>query len=273
MTLPSLLTRLLPLAGVALWMSGCFPLTDAPADEQKDPHFLAGKSRLSSMDYDGAIAAFENALISNPKSAAAHFELALLYEEKKADYAAAIYHFDRHLELRPESNMAETVKQHILACKLELAKTVPFALVNRQVQDELRHLYVTNSFLHDQVEQLKAQLVDQVTAFSNRLAQALQVAAQSQPQPQTQVQTQPFRSAETDRRAPVVDKPPSSTTAHSSSRPVALPRTHVVKPGETLAGIAKRYNIKLSSLQSANRYVEARRLRAGQVLNIPAGRD
>src|SRR5947208_3003657 len=135
MTLSSVLTRLLTLAWLAVWMSGCGPVSDGPTDEEKDPHFLSGKSRLSSMDYDGAIAAFENALISNPKSASAHFELALLYEEKKTDYAAAIYHFERHLELRPESNMAETVKQHVLACKLELAKTVPFALVNRQVQD------------------------------------------------------------------------------------------------------------------------------------------
>src|SRR5512140_3962285 len=105
MSLSSAFIRLLMLALLAVGASGCFPLADGPTEEEKDPHYLAGKSRLSGMDYDGAIAAFENALISNPKSAAAHFELALLYEEKKNDYAAAIYHYQRHLELRPESNM------------------------------------------------------------------------------------------------------------------------------------------------------------------------
>ena len=32
--------------------------------------------------------------------------------------------------------MAETVKQHVFSCTLELAKKVPFALVSLQVQDE-----------------------------------------------------------------------------------------------------------------------------------------
>ena len=53
------------------------------------------------MDFDGAVAAFENALLSNPKSAAAHLELGLLYEENKSNYAAAIYHYEKHLELGP----------------------------------------------------------------------------------------------------------------------------------------------------------------------------
>src|SRR4051812_8136937 len=124
MTLFSFLRRLLILAPLALGLSGCIPGADGPVDEEKDPYFLAGKSRLSSMEYDSAAVAFENALLSNPKSASAHLELGLLYEEKKANYAAAIYHYQKHLELRPESNMADTVKLHIYSCTLELAKTV-----------------------------------------------------------------------------------------------------------------------------------------------------
>ena len=122
------------------------------------------------MNYDGAIAAFENALLSNPKSASAHLELGLLYEEKKANYAAAIYHYQKHLELRPESNMAETVKQHVFSCRLEMAKTVSFLLVSRQVQDEMRRLTATNALLHDQISLLKTQLVDQAAVYNNKLA-------------------------------------------------------------------------------------------------------
>src|SRR5438105_15889890 len=121
MTVCGVLIRLLWVASLALGLSSCSPWGEGPTDEEKDPHFLTGKSRMGSMDYDGAINAFENALISNPKSAAAHFELGLLYEEKKSNPAAAIYHFEKHLELRPESNMAETVRQHEMNCKLELA--------------------------------------------------------------------------------------------------------------------------------------------------------
>jgi LysM repeat protein len=270
MSLFSVPWRVLLVALLVLGASGCNPLTDGPTDEEKDPHYLAGKNRLSGMDYDGAIAAFENALISNPKSAAAHFELGVLYEEKKNDYAAAIYHFDRHLQVRPESNMAETVKQHVLACKLELAKTVPFALVNRQVQDELRRLYAGSATLHDQVELLKAQLVEQSNACSNRLAQITQAAALTQLQAQAQSLPPASPPAESERHSGPTDRLTTPPASHSSPRP-ASPKSHVVKPGETLASLARRYNVKLSALQNANPSVDARRLKAGQILNLPAG--
>jgi LysM repeat protein len=269
MSLSSALERVLMLALLAVGVSGCFPLADGPADEEKDPHFLAGKSRLSGMDFDGAINAFENALVANPKSAAAHFELGYLYEEKKSDYAAAIYHFQRHLELRPDSSMAETVKQHILACKLELAKTVPFALVNRQVQDELRKLYASNAALHELVEQLKQKNVDTELAWSNRLATVLAAQAAAQ----VPVATQAAVDHEPERRVPVPEKVNSSGGLHSSSRLTSVPKTHIVKSGETLASVARRYNVKLTALESANPGIDPRKLKAGQTLYIPAPKN
>src|SRR5882672_3683534 len=82
---------------LCLSMGGCLPSGRNPLDEQKEPHFLTGKSRVASMDYKGAVEAFEKALEVNPRSASAHFELGLLYEKNEMDYAAAIYHFDRFL--------------------------------------------------------------------------------------------------------------------------------------------------------------------------------
>ncbi len=241
---------------------------DTPVEEEKDPHYLAGKNHLNGMDYDGAIGAFEDALMANPKSAAAHLELGLLYEEKRSDYAAAIYHFERHLSLKPDSNMAETVKQRIYTCKLELAKTVSFALVSRQVQDEIRRLSVTNAALYEQVALLKTQLVEQATFYSNKLALAVQAAAPA-PVPSTQAS---FHDSE--RRTPTVERSSPPPTARATpSRPAATatptPRLHVVKQGETLATISKKYNIKLSTLQNINPSVDSRKLKAGQVLNLP----
>ena len=54
------------------------------------------------MDYQGAIQAFEESLEANPHSAAAHFELGWLYDEKESDPAAAIYHYQQYLKLSPE---------------------------------------------------------------------------------------------------------------------------------------------------------------------------
>ena len=45
--------------------------------------------------------------------------------------------------------------------------------------------------------------------------------------------------------------------------------THRVRRGETLSHIAKRYNISVAALQSANDDISPRRLRAGQELRVP----
>jgi len=113
-------TALLLLAGCVL--GGCVP--PAPGDEEKEPYFLAGKGRVSAMDFTGAIQSFEKALEVNPKSAPAHFELGLLYDQKEPDPAAAIYHYERYLKLLPNSGKEELVRTRILACKQQLAATV-----------------------------------------------------------------------------------------------------------------------------------------------------
>jgi LysM repeat protein len=46
-------------------------------------------------------------------------------------------------------------------------------------------------------------------------------------------------------------------------------RTHKVQPRETLAGIAKKYGLKLDVLLSANPGLNPKTLQIGQSLNIP----
>lgn len=271
MTLFSGFQRLLLLAPLALCLSGCFQMSGAPEDEEKDPHFLAGKNCVSAMDYDGAIAAFEQALEANPKSAAAHLQLAWLYEDKKQKYADAIYHFEKCSELKPDPTMEDNIKQRIFSCKLELARTVPFALVSAQVQDEMRKLHSTNSALQQSIEQLRTELSQQAMTCSNRLAALMQAQAQAQAAALAQVQPQIDPTPEPEARPLFLEKRPSSPLSPVSTRltTTTTPRTHTVRQHETLATIARKYNLKLSSLEAANPTVDARRLRAGQVLNLP----
>src|SRR2546425_5364254 len=106
---------------LCLGLTGCFLAGENQLDEQKEPHFLTGRKRLNSMDYKGAIEAFERALEANPRSASAHLELAVLFEQQETDYAAAIYHYERFLRLHPQSEKAKPVAEHINTCKQELA--------------------------------------------------------------------------------------------------------------------------------------------------------
>src|SRR5690348_17061489 len=84
-------------------LNGCMPPGQSQMDDEKEPHFIEGKRAVNSMDYNGAIDEFEKAVEANPRNASAHFELGWLYEEKatEPDPAAAIYHYQQFLKLRP----------------------------------------------------------------------------------------------------------------------------------------------------------------------------
>lgn len=57
--------------------------------------------------------------------------------------------------------------------------------------------------------------------------------------------------------------------AAGERRPHAASRTHKVRRGETLTGIARRYRVSLTALKRANAIRNAHALRAGQRLRIP----
>lgn len=75
---------------------------------------------------------------------------------------------------------------------------------------------------------------------------------------------------------PTMVRLPVGTGAETAGRLAALPaservryREHVVRRGETMGGIARRYRIGLGELQDANPRARARALHIGQVLVIP----
>jgi hypothetical protein len=47
-------------------LNGCLPSGQSQFEEEKEPHYLTGKSCIGSLDYRGAIEAFETALEVNP---------------------------------------------------------------------------------------------------------------------------------------------------------------------------------------------------------------
>jgi LysM repeat protein len=241
-------TVLLLLAGCVL--GGCVP--PAPGDEEKEPYFLAGKGRVSTMDFTGAIQSFEKALEVNPKSAPAHFELGCLYDQKESDPAAAIYHFERYLKLLPNSGKEELVRTRILACKQQLAQTISLGPVTERQQRDFELLAVENKRLHEESENWRAYAL-RLQALTNRPGANVPVARATQPP---------------------ISAQPAPANATSPSRlavtPAAAPRTHVVKAGERPSSIARMYGVKLEALMAANPKVEPRRLQVGQTLNIPA---
>ena len=268
------------------FLGGCAPQGQSQLDEEKEPHFLAGKNHLNTMDFPAAIESFEKALTLNPNSAAAHFELGWLFAQKVPDPAAAIYHYEHYLKLRPNADNAEWVKQAILASKQELARTVSLGPVTEKQQRDLERLAEDNKRLTDENRRLNEALAKWRTY----------AATLSRPQPNP-----PARSTQTNlSNSQGASLPPAAGTAappvlaQTSSGPVprqpgavhrgpvrpdgslapkgaptAAARTHVIKARETLASIARRYGVKLQALSAANPTANARHLRPGQTLIIP----
>lgn len=236
------------LPGVLVW-SSCLPT--APRDEEKEPYFLAGKSRVNSMDFKGAEESFEKALEVNPKSAPAHFELGWLYDQKESDPAAAIYHFERFLKLLPNSGKEEMVKTRILACKQQLAQTVSLGLVTEKQQREFEQLAEENKRLREELEKWRAYAL-RLQLLTNQAGASLPVVRAVHPPGAGQV-------------VPADSPSPGRVAA----TPAATSRTHTVKAGETLGFVARKYGVKVDALMVANPKLDPRRVRVGQSLIIP----
>jgi tetratricopeptide (TPR) repeat protein len=280
------LLRCLPPVLLGWFLGGCLPQGQSQIDQEKEPHFLAGKNRLNTMDFPAAIESFEKALTFNPKSAAAHFELGWLFDQKVPDPAAAIYHYEQYLKLQPNAEKAEGVRQHILACKQELARTVSLGPVTEKQQRDLEKLAEDNKRLTEENRRLN----DEVAKW--------RAGAATPPRPQTNPPawiTQPNLthpqgaglSPATGTAAPPLQ---TSTLPGQDPRqpggvnrglagpggapppkgaPAGPMRTHVIKARETLASVARQYGVKLEALTAANPKANPRRLRPGQTLNVP----
>ena len=252
------------LALFALWvgiaLSGCTPSGQNQSDDEKEPHFVLGKNRINAMDYQGAIEAFEEALEVNPHSAAAHFELGWLYDEKEPDPAAAIYHYQRYLKFDPSAGNADIIKQHIMSCKQQLAADVLPLSSTPAAQQQINQLIEQNQRLQDEVNKWHAYYASQQATQGQPVANP--VISQAQP-PANPVLPQP---------TPNVTTPAKDVAEDHSTRLTRkdILGTHTVASGETAVRIAHRYGISLDALLAANPGLEPRKMRVGQVLNIPS---
>ncbi len=253
---------------LCLAMSGCFPAGDGPLDEEKEPHFLTGRSRASARDFDGAIESFEKALEVNPHSASAHFELGWLYE-KTGDDAAAIYHYGRFLKYRPNSDKADLARVHISSCKTELAKTVSaLGPLPQGVQSDFEKLTLEN-------RDLKAQLAQWQAFYATSHSQTPTTPPVVNPIPThdlpVQLATASPPAARSENPRANAGSPGTGGPGQSNRAAVAVStRTYTVRAGDIPSSIAHRYGISVSALLAANPQVRPTRMQPGQTLNIPA---
>jgi tetratricopeptide (TPR) repeat protein len=275
--------RCAPAGLLGCLLAGCLPPAQSPMDEEKEPHFLAGKNHLNTMDYPAAIDSFEKALTFNPNSAAAHFQLGWLFDQRVPDPAAAIYHYDQYLKLRPHSENADLVRQHILACKQELARTVSLGPVTEKQQRDLEKLAEDNKRLTEENRRLTEEIGKwraYAAAVSPTPTNPLPARVDRQRGPAPPPPRGPGGSREPGPNSQGPDQRASGTAGRqagagyygpvSRGGPTPAGRTHVVRAGETMASIARQAGVRLEALCAANPRVSPGRIRAGQTLVLPA---
>jgi LysM repeat protein len=245
------------LLGVVL--AGCSPDEQSAGDDEKEPHFVLGKSRVNAMDYTGAVEAFQESLEVSPHSAQAHYQLACLYDTKISDPAAAIYHYQEFLRLDPKTEIADLIRRRIDGCKQQLATDVLQLPSAPAAQQQLDKLVEKNRQLQDQVDKLNAYVA------------TLEAAAKNNPPPvANNVAVPPNYNYTPDDVSTPPANPGKSAMKITPLPPLKVkPRTHVVAQRETMAAIARKSGVSLAALQAANPGVSPKKLRVGQTLNLP----
>ncbi len=115
--------RLAPaLLALAWLLGGCGPNT-AKVDLAEFRHPLIRKAKLKADagDNEGALACLNQALESHPGLAQAHLDAGLLYDDYRKDYIRAAYHYQRYLELRPNTEKRAMIEEMIRKDRMSLA--------------------------------------------------------------------------------------------------------------------------------------------------------
>jgi len=281
-----MLFRLVVVALILALFPGCSPVRETKVDEQRNPYFIEGKERIGTRDYKGAIAAFEKALEVNPRSALAHFELGVLYEQhsdqREDDYVSALYHYNQVVRLRPHTYPADNARQRIASCKQELVRSQSMAPVYQQTIREIDRLKDENQQLRRQLEAVNAQAASRFVApagigaaDSQNSPQVYGAAASERSRLGTSITTQLRRSLTelSGNDTPIIVA--TNPVAGANDRAVAPPakatgRTHTVRSGDTAFSIARSYRVRLDALLAANPRLDAKHMKIGQTIAIPS---
>ncbi len=226
--------------------------------------FDAGRERVKERDYEGAIRAFESELRSHPGNADAHLEVAVLYHKRVMDYAAAIYHYERFLALNPETSSKASIEKSVEVCKRNIASTVELEPSSFAMQKHVTELTRSNESRAQEIKQLTKENASLMGDISTLTGEIAKLAAEVQ-----RIKQQGAMQYAASLQNGSGEKTPGMSPEVLDSILQKYTVEHTIQSGDSLWGIAKKYNIDLSLLKSANPDVRPEKIRPGDVLNIP----
>jgi len=224
-------------------LAGCSQAPDR-AQEDKEPHYLAGRRQVQQRDWEGAERSFHKSLEANPGSALTHYELGVIYLSHRPNPAAAVYHLDRYLTLKPRAANKSEVLGHIAAAKRDLAADI----------------HGTPLAPSQSILKLRAEL-NRVAAEAQALRHQLQSRG---------ITPNPTFARATNAPVAINPSPPIQGPGSLPGPTQRAAGTHKVKRGENPSSIARRHRVSLQKLLAANPGLRPAKLQIGQVLKIPS---
>ncbi|MDE3084880.1 MAG: LysM peptidoglycan-binding domain-containing protein, partial [Verrucomicrobiota bacterium] len=250
-------------------LAGCARDESYPyATETDEPIYQHGKALEKQGREQEALSDFLKVIAKRGEDAPeSHLEAGLLYEQHIKDPIAAIYHYRKYLELRPNSPQADLVRQRIGACMRDFARTLPGQPVSPGLQTDLGDVVRLQRENADLRAQLAALRSGQTAPNGEGENSNVQPASRS-----ASIESSPVIT-----RAPLVSEAPSSRVP---ARPGAVQpgepasHRHTVAKGDTLMNISQRYygtRSKWRDIYAANRDVMKNEndLKIGMELKIP----
>jgi len=110
-------------------------------------HYNLGVAYTKEKNYDMAIDEYEKVLKINPQDADTHYNLAILYDEVRRNPKRAIEHYQKYLELKPDAEDIDEVKEWISSLMLGEKKAKPVELEASPSLDMSRQEKIKGIFL------------------------------------------------------------------------------------------------------------------------------
>ena len=251
-----------------LLLSGCGLERGASADERKEANYLAGMSLSVDKNYPEAIRAFEKSLRVRPGSASAHLQLGVLHMEQTRKTVAALYHFEKVLELAPDHELSDLLNDRIYSLRLKVASSVKVNMDSRG-ELEIKELTEENKQIRLQLAQMKGENHKLRLSLSERNVDpgaAGDIAEATGPDPSTGMEN---HQAYHPHQGPVM-VPQNSRIAMVDGPVMHITYTkHVVQENETYYSLGRLYGVSWKEIQRANPALPAGGLQIGKEINIP----
>jgi nucleoid-associated protein YgaU len=210
------------------------------------------REAMQSGDHSRAVQTYEALLDGTPKTAAYHYQLALIYDDKLKDPVSALHHFRRFLRMSEDEARKKEVSEYVKRIELIIATRASDAgIVTKREAARLRN---ENLKLEETVRELR----EEITVLKRKPDPASAKASPSSKKPERDAQG--FST--------------NPTTRAAEQKVGTETKTYTVQKGDTLASISRRfYNSpqrwKDIADANQNQLQGSVNLKVGQTLIIP----